>query len=47
MADFIIGGIILALLILAGYKSYKNYKKNKCGCGCTGCSRAGKCPDEE
>lgn len=43
MATFIIGGIVLAAFIFAGYKAYKNHKKGGCGCGCSGCPEADKC----
>ena len=41
MANFIIGGIVLVLLILAIRKIVKNNKS--CGCHCSGCSQAKSC----
>lgn len=47
MADFIIGGVIILLMIGAGYKVYKDRKNNSCGCGSSsGCSQKS-CPSKK
>ncbi len=43
MVNFIIGGIVLILFVLASIKTIKDRKKGGCGCGCSSCSNASKC----
>ncbi len=43
MATYIIGGIVVVAMILAGYKAYKDHRTGGCGCGCSGCAQAEKC----
>ncbi|CAB1239927.1 FeoB-associated Cys-rich membrane protein [Ruminococcaceae bacterium BL-6] len=45
MSTIIVGAIILAILIFAGYKTFKTHKSGGCGCGCDGCSAC--CPPDE
>lgn len=40
MVNFIIGGIVLILFVLASIKTIKDRKKGGCGCGCSSCSNA-------
>ncbi len=43
MVNFIIGGIVLILFVLASIKTIKDRKKGGCGCGCSSCSNASMC----
>ncbi|MBR3772268.1 MAG: FeoB-associated Cys-rich membrane protein [Clostridium sp.] len=49
MADIIIVGIVVFLMVLIIFKRVKAHKSGKggCGCGCSNCSRAGYCDHEQ
>jgi hypothetical protein len=42
MATWIIGSIVIGLMILAGYTSFKKSKKSGCS-GCSGCAHSDNC----
>ncbi len=44
MGTYIIGAVVLAVIIFAGYKTYKGHKNGtSCGCGCSGCAENSSC----
>lgn len=44
VANFLIGAVVLAILILAARSVYKSGTSgNDCGCGCEGCKKSGSC----
>jgi len=42
IANIIVGGIFLGILLVAFKKAYRDVKNNKCS-GCSGCSSRSKC----
>lgn len=46
-ATIIVGLIVLAVIIFAVYRTYKNSKASVCGCGCSGCSQSAGCNNAE
>jgi hypothetical protein len=42
MGTWIVGAVVLAMVVLAARKVYKDREKNDCGCGCGGCCNGGR-----
>ncbi len=47
LGNIIVAAIVLAIVLMAARKVFKDRKKGGCGCDCSGCPSSGAChPDK-